>query len=95
MDSRYLRPAALAEAFDISYSTIRSRISEMKRFTGKGKRYPDIAIIEDGYKIVNVLAFTDFIKNRAVLLDGSAEKYLEPYDAQEIARNLGYVRVMK
>ncbi len=52
-DSRYLRPAALAEAFDISYSTIRSRISEMKRFTGKGKRYPDIAIIEDGYKIVS------------------------------------------
>lgn len=94
MDSRYLRPASLAEAFDISYSTIRS-LSEMKRFTGKGKRYPDIAIIEDGYKIVNVLAFTDFIKNRAVLLDGSAEKYLEPYDAQEIARDLGYMRVMK
>ena len=78
----------LAEYMGISVGTVNNRIAEIRnepRYKNK-----DMPIIDDGQVVrVNVLVFYDYLCNRQSLKDMNLRKYLDPYDAEAVARAIG------
>lgn len=89
----YFTISQLAEQFgNVSRQTVRIRVKGLQEEIGK--RYADNVIIQDGKLIlVNQYAYLDFLKNRTMLRDKTARKYLKPYNPAEWARAMGHTAV--
>ncbi len=89
----YLTMSQLAERFgNVTKQTVRSRIRGLQAEIGK--RYSDNVIIQDGKLVlVNQYAYLDYMKNRAMLKDKTARKYLKPYSPAEWARAMGHTAI--
>lgn len=85
----YKSRAELRIEWDICNTTIDTRLKEIEAEASKG-RYPSNSVIRDGGIIrVNHLVFIDYMYNRQKLLEPNLRKYVEPFNAYEIARNIG------
>lgn len=85
----------IAEDFQISKQTARSRVNEIRHEIVK-RRYPKLAIIDDENIVrVNRLVFIDYMTNRQMLKSETQRKYVDKYDPAEISKNLGYYETRK
>lgn len=85
----YKSKAELRIEWDICNTTIDTRLKEIEEEANKG-RYPSNSVIRDGGIIrVNHLVFIDYMYNRQKLMEPNLRKYVEPFNAYEIARNIG------
>lgn len=85
----YKSKAELRIEWSICNTTIDSRLKEIESECKKG-RYPSNSVIRDGGIIrVNHLVFIDYMYNRQRLLEPNLRKYVEPFNAYEIARDIG------
>lgn len=85
----YKSKAELKIEWDICNTTIDSRLKEIENEVLNG-RYPNNSVIRDGGIIrVNHLVFIDYMYNRQKLLEPNLRKYVEPFNAYEIARDIG------
>lgn len=85
----YKSKAELKIEWDICNTTIDSRLKEIENEVLNG-RYPNNSVIRDGGIIrVNHLVFIDYMSNRQKLLEPNLRKHVEPFNAYEIARNIG------
>ena len=86
----YKSKVVLAKELGISPGTVNNRAKEIKEEVLNG-RYPDCSIIEDGgLKLINYLVFIDYLNNRQKLREPNLRKYVQPFDAYEIAKSIGY-----
>ena len=75
--------------WSICTTTIDTRLKEIEDEVLKG-RYPNNSVIRDGGIVrVNHLVFIDYMNNRQRLLQPNLRKYIEPFNAYEIARSIG------
>ena len=75
--------------WSICTTTIDTRLKEIEDEVLKG-RYPSNSVIRDGGIVrVNHLVFIDYMNNRQRLLQPNLRKYIEPFNAYEIARSIG------
>ena len=75
--------------WSICTTTIDTRLKEIEDEVLKG-RYPSNSVIRDGGIVrVNHLVFIDYMTNRQRLLQPNLRKYVEPFNAYEIARSIG------
>lgn len=86
----YKSKIVLAKELGISPGTVNNRAKEIKEEVLNG-RYPDCSVIEDGgLKLINYLVFIDYLNNRQKLREPNLRKYVQPFDAYEIAKSIGY-----
>jgi DNA-binding Lrp family transcriptional regulator len=86
----YKSKVVLAKELGISPGTVNNRAKEIKEEVLSG-RYPDCSVIEDGgLKLINYLVFIDYLNNRQKLREPNLRKYVQPFDAYEIAKSIGY-----
>lgn len=86
----YKSKIVLAKELGISPGTVNNRAKEIKEEVING-RYPECSVIEDGgLKLINYLVFIDYLNNRQKLREPNLRKYVQPFDAYEIARSIGY-----
>lgn len=75
--------------WSICTTTIDTRLKEIEDEVLKG-RYPNNSVIRDGGIVrVNYLVFIDYMTNRQRLLQPNLRKYVEPFNAFEIAKSIG------
>ena len=75
--------------WSICTTTIDTRLKEIEDEVLKG-RYPNNSVIRDGGIVrVNHLVFIDYMNNRQRLLQPNLRKYVEPFNAFEIAKSIG------
>lgn len=75
--------------WSICTTTIDTRLKEIEDEVLKG-RYPTNSVIRDGGIVrVNHLVFIDYMNNRQRLLQPNLRKYVEPFNAFEIAKSIG------
>ena len=75
--------------WSICTTTIDTRLKEIEDEVLKG-RYPSNSVIRDGGIVrVNHLVFIDYMNNRQRLLQTNLRKYVEPFNAFEIAKSIG------
>lgn len=75
--------------WSICTTTIDTRLKEIEDESRKG-RYPNNSVIRDGGIVrVNHLVFIDYMTNRQRLLQPNLRKYVEPFNAFEIAKSIG------
>ena len=75
--------------WSICTTTIDTRLKEIEDEVLKG-RYPNNSVIRDGGIVrVNHLVFIDYMNNRQRLLQPDLRKYVEPFNAFEIAKSIG------
>lgn len=75
--------------WSICTTTIDTRLKEIEDEVLKG-RYPSNSVIRDGGIVrVNHLVFIDYMNNRQRLLQPNLRKYVEPFNAFEIAKSIG------
>lgn len=75
--------------WSICTTTIDTRLKEIEDEVLKG-RYPNNSVIRDGGIVrVNHLVFIDYMTNRQRLLQPNLRKYVEPFNAFEIAKSIG------
>ena len=75
--------------WSICTTTIDTRLKEIEDEVLKG-RYPGNSVIRDGGIVrVNHLVFIDYMNNRQRLLQPNLRKYVEPFNAFEIAKSIG------
>ena len=75
--------------WSICTTTIDTRLKEIEDEVLKG-RYPTNSVIRDGGIVrVNHLVFIDYMTNRQRLLQPNLRKYVEPFNAFEIAKSIG------
>ena len=75
--------------WSICTTTIDTRLKEIEDEVLKG-RYPSNSVIRDGGIVrVNHLVFIDYMTNRQRLLQPNLRKYVEPFNAFEIAKSIG------
>ena len=85
----YKSKEQLKVEWGICTTTIDTRLKEIEDEVLKG-RYPRNSVIRDGGIIrVNHLVFIDYMTNRQRLLQPNLRKYVEPFNAYEIARSIG------
>lgn len=84
--SPYMSKKALSEMTGISTRTIENKIKGIAKLSGKGKRYSEYAIIDDGIVMINVYAFFDYCKYRKQLEDKNMSKYVPKFVPAEIAQ---------
>ena len=86
----YKSKVVLAKELGISPGTVNNRAKEIKEEVLNG-RYPECSVIEDGgLKLINYLVFIDYLNNRQKLREPNLRKYVQPFDAYEIAKSIGY-----
>lgn len=92
-NSEYLSLDSLAEEMGLNKQTIRNRVNEIRAEIGK--RYKSLAIIDDGnIVLINRFVFIDYMTNRRKLRDKNLRKYVEPFNAAEVASYLGFYEVV-
>ena len=75
--------------WSICTTTIDTRLKEIEDEVLKG-RYPSNSVIRDGGIVrVNHLVFIDYMNNRQRLMQANLRKYVEPFNAFEIAKSIG------
>ena len=75
--------------WSICTTTIDTRLKEIEDEVLKG-RYPSNSVIRDGGIVrINHLVFIDYMNNRQRLLQPNLRKYVEPFNAFEIAKSIG------
>ena len=85
----YKSKAELKIEWGICNTTIDTRLKEIEQEVQCG-RYPNNSVIRDGGIIrVNHLVFIDYMYNRQRLLEPNLRKYVEPFNAYDIAKNIG------
>ena len=86
----YKSKVVLAKELGISPGTVNNRCKEIKEEILKG-RYPEWSVINDGgLKLINYLVYIDYSFNRERLREPNLRKYVEPFNAYEIAKSIGY-----
>ena len=86
----YISRANIIKQFDMSKASADKRIKESRDEIEKG-RYSRRAVIKDGgFVLVNYLVIIDYMDNRQKLLEPNLRKYVEPFNAYEIARDIGW-----
>lgn len=86
--SPYKTKKQIANEFDLSPDTIKTRMHEMEK---EEERYGRMAVIRDGgIVLINYLAFLDYISNRTLLTNKNTRKHVPPYDPSQIARDIGW-----
>ena len=85
----YISRGELKQQIGKSLGTVDNRIKEIEEQVKVG-RYPEYSVIRDGGIVrVNHLVFIDYMNNRQRLLQPNLRKYVEPFNAFEIAKSIG------
>lgn len=93
-NSEYCSLDQLARDYNITKPTVRNRLNEIRGEIGR--RYARLAVIDDGNLVlVNRFVFIDYLNNRRMLKSETQRKYVEPFNATEVARYLGYYSTME
>lgn len=88
----YISRANIMKQFDMKKSSVDKRIKEIRDEIEKG-RYNERSVIKDGgFVLVSYLVFVDYMANRQKLLEPNLRKYVEPFNAYEVARDMGWYR---
>jgi DNA-binding Lrp family transcriptional regulator len=83
----YRRKRELADLLGISPATVQQRCGEMET----SGRYGPYAVIRDGQVLlINTLCFVDWMRYRRELIDTNLRKYVPPFDAEAVARSMGW-----
>lgn len=86
----YMRKEQLADEFQISAGTVRTRLFEIEDEIKKG-RYNDYAVIRDGnIVLINVLVFIDYMTYRRQLLDRNTRKYTPAFHPEKLIQTIGW-----
>ena len=86
----YMRKEQLADEFQISVGTVRTRLFEIEDEIKKG-RYNDYAVIRDGnIVLINVLVFIDYMTYRRQLLDCNTRKYTPAFHPEKLIQTIGW-----
>lgn len=86
----YMSRANIIQQFKMSKASVDKRIKEIRDEIQNG-RYSEESIIKDGgFVFVNYLVFVDYIANRQKLLEPNLRKQVKPFNAYDIAKNLGW-----
>ena len=89
-EKEYMTRAELMENFSMKKASIDNRLKGLREEIKNG-RYPAMSIIKDGgFIFVNYLVFLDYLANRDKLKDKYARKYVEPYNALKVAKQIGW-----
>lgn len=84
----YKNKSGIASALSISRSTVHIRAAEPEQ---QKDRYGDLAVIRDGQIVlINSLAFLDWLRYRRELLDPNMKKFVPPFDAEKLAKSMGW-----
>lgn len=84
--SPYMSKKALSEMTGLSTRTIENKVQGIMKHCGKGKRYSEYAVIDDGIVLINVYAFYDYCKYRKYLEDKNMAKHVPAFAPAEIAQ---------
>lgn len=85
----YKNKSELALALGISKTTVHLRSRELEEKSGD--RYGNYAVIREGQIVlINALCFLDWMKWRRDLLEPSLAKYVPPFDAEKLAKSMGW-----
>lgn len=86
----YISRANIIKQFDMSKASADKRIREIREEIEKG-RYSEKSLIKDGgFVFVSYLVFIDYLSNRQRLLEPNLRKYVEPFNAYNTAREIGW-----
>lgn len=86
----YISRANIMKQFDMKKSSVDTRIKEIRGEIEKG-RYNERSLIKDGgFVFVSYLVFVDYLANRQKLLEPNLRKYVEPFNAYKVARDMGW-----
>ena len=89
-EKEYMTRAELMENFSMKKASVDNRLKGLREEIENG-RYPAMSIIKDGgFIFVNYLVFIDYLANRDKLNDKYARKYVEPYNALNVAKQIGW-----
>lgn len=81
---------------ELFYSTVTTVRRNLKIIEGL-PRYKSawITLNDDGDKLLNVLVYTDFLKNKSCLKDKNLAKHLPPFSESEVRIRRGDYQVVK
>ena len=87
----YLPVSGIAESYRQSKSTVGRILKEIQ----ESERYKDYRVIinDDGDRLVNVLAYEDYLFYRTQLKNRNLARHLPPFDPAEVRRNWGEYKV--
>jgi hypothetical protein len=86
----YISRANIIKQFDMSKASADKRIREIREEIEKG-RYSEKSLIKDGgFVFVSYLVFIDYLSNRQKLMEPNLRKYVEPFNAYNTAREIGW-----
>ena len=86
----YISRANIIKQFDMSKASADKRIKEIRSEIEKG-RYNERSLIKDGgFVFVSYLVFIDYLANRQSLKEPNLRKYVSPFNAYEVAKDIGW-----
>lgn len=86
----YISRANIIKQFDMSKASADKRIKEIRSEIENG-RYNERSLIKDGgFVFVSYLVFIDYLANRQQLMEPNLRKNVEPFNAYEVARDIGW-----
>lgn len=89
-EKEYITRANIMENFSMGKASVDNRLKGIKEEIANG-RYPEMAIIKDGgFVFVNYLVFLDYLSNRDRLKEKNLRKYVEPFNAIKVAKQIGW-----
>ncbi len=89
MNHVYKKKKELAEYFGLSYRTIADVTKEFIKQIESG-RYHSYCVIEGkGYSLINIFAFTDYMKYRTLLSSTRTKNLVPPFDVASMTALYG------
>ena len=86
--SPYMSKGDICKSMKMSKTSLDRRLKEIRNEVKQG-RYSEYAIIKDGGIVwVNYLVLIDYMKNRQMLLDSNAKKYVEPFNGRKVVEQV-------